>query len=191
MPYDRHHESALSTSLFLDRGRRANKADDIRSASRSPSPSVVPATPTDFVGGHDLPPLDDVVEAETSRGRKTFVRPVLTPRPVDPYTREAPDEVDESSRWLSDHRKGGGILSGLSRRLNPLTYLRDESKGRDRNGNIIRAGSTPPANEDASSLRFPDSQGVGGFLREGSSLLGVPASNVVRSRSTGYEGVRH
>jgi len=153
---------------------------------------VVPATPTDFVGGHDLPPLDDVVEAETSRGRKAFIRPVLTPRPADPYAREESDEVDESPRWISDHRKGGGgLFSGLSRRLNPLAYLRDESKGRDRSGNIIRAGSTPPTNEDATSLRFPDSQGVGGFLREGSLSLGVPVSNAVRSRSTGYEGVRH
>jgi len=190
VPYDRHHESALVTSFYLDRGRRTNKADDILSASRSPSPSVVPATPTDFVGGRELPPLDDIVEAETSRGRKTFVRQVLTPRPVDPYAREEPDEVDGSSRWISDQRKGG-MLSGLSRRLNPLTYLRDESRGRDRSGNIIRAGSTPPANEDTTSLRFPDSQGAGGFLREGSSSLGVPVCNAVRSRSAGYDGVRH
>lgn len=169
-----------------------NKGDDIQSDSRSPSPSMVPATPTDFVGGHRLPPLDDdVVEAETSRGRKTFVRQVLTPRPADPYAREEPDEVDGSSRWIADRRTGGGILSGLSRRLNPLAYLREESRVRDWSNNIIRAGSTPPASEDATSLRYPDSQGVGGFLREGPPSLNVPVSNVMRSRSAGCEGVRH
>jgi hypothetical protein len=132
-----------------------------------------------------LPPLDNIVDSETPRGRKASVRPVSIPRPVDLYSREEPGEVNVASRWISDSKKGG-LLSGLSRRLNPLTYLRDESKGRDRNGNIIRSESTPPANEDAASHRFPDSQGVGGFLREGSSLaLGV----AVRSRSVGFDGV--
>lgn len=147
---------------------------------------MVPATPIDCIGRHEFPPLDDVVDSEASRGRKASVRPVLTPRPVDPYAREEPDAVNGSLRWISSPQMGG-LLSGLSRRLNPLTYLRDDGKGRDRSGNIIRAGSVPPANEDATAHRFPDSEGVGVFLREGSSSgLGVPVATAARSRSVGY-----
>lgn len=186
VPFDRHYESALLTppSPGPSRGRRPTKKSHVRSASRSASPSMVPSTPLDF--SLPLPSLSDVIEgaaAEPSRGRKAFIREVLTPRPRPAdtsYTREKEDNqldvLDETSRWTL---KKAPMLSGLSRRLNPLI-------GRGRGGattpsvNILRAGSTPPANEEVTA------QGNGNFLFAGSGSSLGPG----RSRSVGYDGAR-
>lgn len=184
VPFDPHFESALLTSPGPSRGRRTTKAH-VRSASRSPSPSVVPMTPLDFIGGRPLPLLDE--EPDLPRGRKAFAGEIPTPRAIESYSREELDSVDENIGWSAGPKKGG-LLSQLSHRLNPLSYIHngnssasslwgsDEIRGRDR-GNIIRAESTPPAAEDP-------------FLRkDSSSSLGVPVSNA-RSRSAGCDGVR-
>lgn len=194
LSYDIHHESALVTSP-PSRGRRARNVHT-RSTSRSPSPSVAPLTPLDLLRGRSLPPDEDVAEA-SSRGRKQYPGDIATPRQVSAsYTREGLDSVDETTGWDRDGRKSG-LLSQLSRRLNPRSYLSANSaqslRGRNSNvGNsgIIRAGSTPPAAEDVTAHRFSDTPGAGGFLRNDSSTstsLGVPVARAARSRSVGYD----
>lgn len=192
--FDRHYESALLTSPAPSRGRLSDKSC-VRSASRSTSPSAVPPTPTDLVRGYPLPPLDDVIEGEPSRGRKAFARESTTPRPrVDS---DAASDT-EATRWSSPDAQRNSLLSGLPRRFNPLFQYHPIESSRASSstslwaqrtamvnvGSAMRAGSTPPLKEDGNSPR----QGRG-FLCESASstpgLLGTPVSNIVRSRSAG------
>ena len=185
LSYDVHHESALLASPPF-RGRRTRNVH-ARSTSRSPSPSIAPLTPLDVIRGRSLPPADDdVAVAANSRERKEYPGQVSAS-----YTREGLDSVDESTRWERDSRKSG-LLSQLSQRLHPRSYLSvngaQSSRGRNKimgnSGNIIRAGSTPPAAEDAIAHRFSAIPSVGGFLRNDSSSS---TSLVARSRSVGYD----
>ncbi|KAF7974314.1 hypothetical protein HWV62_12478 [Athelia sp. TMB] len=170
VPFDRHYESALLTSPAPVRGRLPKKA-----ASRSPSPSAAPATPSDFMRGHPLPPLEDVVEGEPARGRRAFAR---APSP----TRPRADSDAWSAGSLSveaPHRRS--LLSGQPRRAHPAPPYVHFDVSRSAPG-AARAESTPPVKEDGSALR----QGRG-FLCDSTpspSLL-TPLCNTPRSRSAG------
>ncbi|KZP13916.1 hypothetical protein FIBSPDRAFT_868770 [Athelia psychrophila] len=188
VPFDRHYESALVTSPAPVRGRLPKKSH-VRSASRSASPSAAPTTPTDFMRGYPLPPLEDVIEGETSRGRKVFVGEAHTPR------QRVDSDESEAGRWSSvgsvEPSRKRSLLSGVPRRPNLITSLLHadmHSSGRTtpmKSGHASRAESTPPIKEDGDAR-----QGRGrGFLCASTSaspaLLSAPLSNTLRSRSAG------
>ena len=175
VPFDRHYESALLTSPAPVRGRLPKKA-----ASRSPSPSAAPTTPSDFMRGHPLPPLEDVIEGEPSRGRKAFAREAEGARPrVD-------SDASEAGRWSSSslsveapHRRS--LLSGQPRRAHLASPYVHFDVSRSAPG-AARAESTPPVKEDGTALR----QGRG-FLCDSapSPALLTPLCTTPRSRSAG------
>lgn len=101
-------DSALLTSptSSIDRGRRLQKPH-FPSRSRSPSPSVVPATPVDLSVRFSAPlEISEDNQRETSRGRKKYVRTGPALRPEHMYAAGADgvpelDVLDETVGWAA------------------------------------------------------------------------------------------
>jgi len=103
-------------------------------------------------------PLDDVMEDVPSRGRAPFRGDGTTPRrSID--TQVPPKNIDvvgeTSTQSIAIDTEQSGAFSELLRRLNPLTYLRDQSlnsapdvrpddREDDRSDDLAGAGSASP-----------------------------------------------
>ena len=127
---------ALLPQAFLDRGRRSEKSQ-IDPPSRSPSPSVLPATPLD-TPAHS-PSL------ERGRKRRGRLEMASSPPPlthtygVDMDNKDAElDVLSETTRWSAE---GGGLRAPLSAGCWPY---RSQTVDSHAPGKTQRAGSTPP-----------------------------------------------
>ncbi|TFK40730.1 kinase-like domain-containing protein [Crucibulum laeve] len=154
------HDSALlvSPSSSLERGRRSQNRHNTRFQSRSTSPST-PGTPLDVgSAARIVSPLGilshqpEVLELETSRGRKKLGRGMRSPLRGTAFYATDDDELDvldETADWLSPVRSGKLRASSADRETRPRSgpnarsslskLLHEDTRRRQQ-----RAGSVPP-----------------------------------------------
>ncbi|KAF9013335.1 kinase-like domain-containing protein [Cyathus striatus] len=190
-----------SPSSFIERGRRPlkNRRD---TTSRSPSPSLTPGTPADFLSPRRYASLDivcdhieDDIEKESSRGRKGGIRNIRSPLRTEQLF-SVPDAEEDlvEPDWLvsaASSSKGRAFVNDddlLSTSNNaPLVSLLSHTRPVDN----CRAGSVPPTSGPAwisrhgSKIHTPQRYPLDPFL-DTSGAPPTTSSATTRSKSADY-----
>lgn len=171
----------ISPSASIERGRRLKKTD-LHYPSRSPSPSIVPTTPSDIIARSPafrqaLRVRSEDLERSSSRGRQKYSQRLPKPHselcfPLD--TSEL-DVLEETADWIANETSTSYPPTGLSS-TGPFSArnTKDESFMRQR------------LDRSRSKLRFAQSDSQTRRKRPGS----VPPMTVLFSPSINGKGTR-